>query len=74
MEKEELRIHALSKNIVLIHQLSFFLSKKTIYGIRRYRKPFYKTLHRFAEAYKEIYKDEREIRDIELWLTEPVGK
>lgn len=70
MSKPELNIHQLIKNPAIRHKLSYFVPLHVIDWIRKSRKPFYKTIQKIAEPYKEIYKDERSLEEIEKWLGE----
>ena len=73
----KLRIHQLVEN----EDLNYFMRRTwthknpyraIVQGLKKGNKPHIQTLHRFAEAYKKIVQDEREIPEIIHWLLAPV--
>lgn len=75
----KLRIHQLVENEDLNYFMRRTWTHKNPYraiaqGLKNGNKPHMQTLHRFAESYKKIAQDEREIPEIINWLIEPVSE
>lgn len=73
----KLRIHQLAES----EDLNYFMRRtwthknpyrSIVQGLKKGNKPHIQTLHRFAESYKTIVQDTREIPEIINWLIEPV--
>jgi hypothetical protein len=75
----KLRIHELVENDDFNYFMRRTWTHKNPYraiarGLKNGNKPHIKTLHRFAESYKKVAQDEREIPEIINWLIEPVSE